>query len=102
MSKSTDIENNTWYGVWSGGGSDPVINYNNICNNGGGAGGPGYGVYNGDSSVVIDAQYNWWGHTTGPYDRWNDPPPGDYNPAGQGDRVGDQSPRFIDYRPWIT
>jgi parallel beta-helix repeat protein len=24
--KSNDIENNTWYGVWSGGGSDPVIN----------------------------------------------------------------------------
>jgi parallel beta-helix repeat protein len=99
---SNDIENNR-YGVLSGYGSDPVINYNNIANNGGGASGPGYGIYNFDSSVVIDAQHNWWGHTTGPSDIWdNRAQGGDYNPNGQGDRVRDQGLYIINYRPWTT
>ena len=31
--KSNDIENNTWYGVWSGGGSDPTIENTTISYN---------------------------------------------------------------------
>jgi hypothetical protein len=80
--KSNDIENNTWYGVWSGGGSDPVINYNNICNNGGGASGQGYGVYN-DDSTTIDATFNWWNHSTGP--------------SGEGPGQGDKVSLYVDY-----
>ena len=92
MLKSNDIENNTWYGVWSGGGSDPVINYNNICNNGGGSSGPGYGVYNDDSGVTIDALHNWWNDADGPNHIDND------NYPTLGDRASDD----VDYDPWLT
>jgi hypothetical protein len=87
VSKSNDIENNTWYGVWSGDESDPVINYNNIANNGGGAGGDGYGVINVDDEIEIDAQYNWWNDADGP------------SGAGPGD-TGDQVSLWVDYNPW--
>jgi parallel beta-helix repeat protein len=85
--KSNDIENNTWYGVWSEGGSDPVINYNNICNNGGGSSGPGYGVFNKDSGVEIDAQHNWWNDADGPTGQ---------GPGDDGDKVS----RWVDYDPY--
>jgi hypothetical protein len=84
--KSNDIENNTWYGVWSGGGSDPVINYNNICNNGGGAEGEGWGVINTYLLITIDAQHNWW----------NDP----LGPGGVGPGDGDKVSGGVDYDPW--
>jgi hypothetical protein len=89
--KSNDIENNTWYGVWSGGGSDPVINYNNICNNGGGASGPGYGVYNDDTNE-IDAQNNWWNDSDGPNHSGNPNSP----------TLGDRASDYVDYDPWLN
>ena len=82
------IEDNK-YGIWSGEGSDPVINYNNICNNGGGAGGPGYGVYNVYSLITIDATNNWWGHASGPYHPTA-------NPLGQGDNVSN----YVNFKPY--
>ena len=88
MLKSNDIENNTWYGVWSGDESDPVINYNNICNNGGGADGKGWGVINTDNSVEIDAQNNWWNAVNGP------------SGVGLGD--GDKVSTDVDYQPYAT
>ncbi|UCG71175.1 MAG: right-handed parallel beta-helix repeat-containing protein [Thermoplasmata archaeon] len=84
-----DILSNRVYGVWSGSGSNPVINYNNICNNGGGASGPGYGVYNDDSGITIDSINNWWGHESGPYHPTE-------NPLGQGDKVSDD----VDFKPF--
>ena len=92
MSKSNDIENNTWYGVWSGDESDPVINYNNIANNGGGATGPGYGVYNDDDEIEIDAQNNWWNDALGP--KHIDNP---WYEDTNGDRASDD----VDYDPWL-
>ncbi|UCE39228.1 MAG: right-handed parallel beta-helix repeat-containing protein [Thermoplasmata archaeon] len=83
-----DIENNTDYGVFSRGGSDPVINYNNICNNGGGASGPGYGVYNDDTNT-INAENNWWNDDEGPSGE---------GPSDDGDRVSD----YVDYIPFST
>ncbi|UCE36101.1 MAG: hypothetical protein JSW00_11145, partial [Thermoplasmata archaeon] len=67
----------------------PTINYNNICNNGGGSSGPGYGVINTYSSIIIDAQNNWWGHETGPYHSTS-------NPDGQGDKVSN----YVEFEPF--
>lgn len=39
----------------------------------------------------IHAEYNWWGHETGPYHPT-------LNPVGQGDEVGDG----VDFIPWYT
>lgn len=84
--KSNDIENNTWYGVWSGDESDPVINYNNICNNGEGYSGDGWGVYNDDDSLTIDAENNWWNAVNGP--------------SGEGPGFGDRVSLYVDYDPY--
>lgn len=62
----------------------PLMNYNSICGNG------AYGVFSEDSSVTINALYNWWGHETGPYHEV-------LNVGGQGDRVGE----YIDFIPWL-
>jgi hypothetical protein len=40
--------------------SSPLIHYNNICGNN------VSGVYNGYPHLTINAEYNWWGHSTGP------------------------------------
>jgi hypothetical protein len=48
-----------------------------------------YGITNSTTSVVI-AQYNWWGHASGPYNpQWN--------PDGQGDEVTD----LVWFWPWL-
>ena len=71
-------------GVVARNGANPKLNYNNIYNN------SDYGVLNEDSSVTVDAQNNWWGHKSGPFD------PVD-NPDGQGNRVSQR----VDYIPWL-
>jgi len=51
----------------------------------------GYGIYtNEDSSGIVDAEYNWWGDSTGPYHP-------DSNPGGLGDSVSD----YVDFIPWL-
>ncbi len=62
--------------------SYPIIHYCNITNN------SGYGVRNVDSFVVIDATYNWWGHSSGP--------------GGAGPGTGDEVSNYVDYTPWLA
>ncbi len=47
--------------------------------------------YDGDFNDTVDARFNWWGHSTGPYHPL-------LNPDGQGDEVGDS----IYFEPWHT
>ena len=46
-------------------------------------------------SNIIQADSNWWGHASGPWD----PSPGlpDSNLTGKGDSIGD----YVQYRPWL-
>ena len=62
--------------------SDPIINYNNINNN------TGYGVQNTDSTIMINAENNWWGDQSGP--------------SGFGPGTGDSVSQFVDFDPWLA
>jgi len=44
----------------------------------------------------IDADSNFWGDASGPWDPSDGPP--DYNPGARGDSIGD----YVEYRPWLT
>lgn len=81
---SCAITSNIGDGVYCEFSSNPVISYNDIVDN------TGYGVLNIDSTVVVNAEYNWWGDSTGPYHP-------DSNPGGQGDTVSD----YVDFIPWL-
>ena len=84
--------NDAYMGIYVTGVSDPDITGNNIENN------VGYGIYNKETSVVINAENNWWGHESGPMDDSDDTSSGGlYNPTGLGDRVSD----YVDYIPWM-
>jgi hypothetical protein len=50
-----------------------------------------YGVYCEDVNDSIDARYNWWGDSTGPFHP-------DSNPGGRGDTVS----LGVRFRPWLT
>ena len=71
-------------GVRSMADCNPVIHYCNIY------GHPQYGVRNGAAGYIINAEYNWWGDSTGPYHP-------DSNPGGLGDPVSD----YVDFIPWL-
>ena len=58
------------------------INYNNIFWN-------GWGMCRMDPGQ-LNAEYNWWGDSTGPYHP-------DSNPGGLGDTVSD----YVDFDPWL-
>jgi len=88
ISENTITENAN--GIYSSSSSNPLINNNNIYNN------TTYGVYNADASLTINAENNWWGDASGPYDPSEGPP--DHNPDGKGDKVSD----YVSYRPWST
>ena len=62
----------------------PIVHYNDIVNN------IGFGLRNEDSTLIIEAEYNWWGDSTGPYHP-------DSNPWGLGDSVSDH----VDFNPWL-
>jgi hypothetical protein len=62
---------------------DPVIYGNQL------AGNASYGLHN-NSTTTLLAQYNWWGHLSGPYHATT-------NPDGKGDTVSD----YVDYDPWV-
>ncbi len=64
-------------------GSNPPIHYSNIMLN-------GYGIYNSDSSIMIDASNNYWGNVTGPYHPWN--------PGGLGDSLN----AYVNPLPFLT
>ena len=65
-------------------GSNPLIKYDSLVGN------SSYGLSNQTSSIIVDAEYNWWGDTTGPYH-----PIG--NPGGYGNQVSD----YVDFDPWL-
>jgi len=88
--RRSNILNNTDGAVRSTSGSSPVIDSCNIYGN------TNYGVNNEDVAITLNAQYNWWGDSTGPRDTSIKPP--DYNPGGLGDKVSD----YVNYRPWLT
>jgi len=53
--------------------------------------GTGIGVQNDDTSATLDAESNYWGDASGPYNAST-------NPDGQGDEVSD----YVDFMPWYT
>ena len=68
-----------------------MIHYNNIEDNLKDLNDPttGYGVYNQDTSIEVDAEDNWWAHETGPYHPiWND--------DGEGNQVSND----VDFQPF--
>lgn len=71
-------------GIYCQDNSFPVVDSNNIYNN-------GYGAYNADSSQMLMAEYNWWGHSSGPYHQA-------LNPGG----LGDSTNMWVDPVPFLT
>ena len=48
--------------------------------------------------MTVDAQQNWWGDSSGPYDDSDNTSEGGlYNPTGSGNAVSD----YVDYYPWL-
>jgi hypothetical protein len=81
---SNYLTNNIGSGVCCNHGAHPRITCNTI------AGNTGYGVENKHNSLIVNAEYNWWGDSTGPYHP-------DSNPGGLGDSVSD----YVDFIPWL-
>lgn len=83
---SCAITENTGIGVWISSLSLPEITlaHCDIFSN------TSYGMYNEYSNVTVNAEYNWWGDSTGPYHP-------DSNPGGLGDTVSD----YVDFDPWL-
>ena len=77
------------YGVYSLSLSEPIISGNstgvNII-----SGNKTYGVYNADSTIDINAQYNYWGNASGPY-----------HPASNTDGRGDWVSDDVNYDPFV-
>jgi hypothetical protein len=61
--------------------SNPEVHYSIIKGNN------GYGIFNNDSTIIINAENNWWGDTTGP--------------SGFGPGIGDSVSQWVDYEPWL-
>ncbi len=79
------IEANTTNGVLAQSSANPVINFCDIVAN------YSYGVSNTTSSILIDAENNFWGDTTGPYHLT-------LNPNGKGDKVTD----YVSFQPFLS
>lgn len=86
------VRNNGTYGIHLTS-SDATITNSTISGNG------NYGILNSTSSIVINAENNYWGDPSGPYDPLDDTVTGGlYNPGGNGDSVSN----YIDYDPWLS
>jgi hypothetical protein len=81
---SSTISGNSWHGIWCVCNASPIIHHCDIISN------QGYGVYNIVNQDPVDAEYNWWGDSTGPYHPTQ-------NPGGLGDTVSD----YVDFIPWL-
>jgi parallel beta-helix repeat protein len=80
-------------GLTASGSSNPVVNNCDIIDNN------YFGIKNSNPSITINAENNWWGDLSGPYDGSDDTGSGGlYNPAGIGNQVSD----YVDYDPWIS
>lgn len=69
--------------------------YDIAVNDGGIYGNSSYGINNA-TTIVVNAENNWWGHNTGPFHPDSCPATGLTNPDGQGDQVTN----YVDYDPW--
>jgi parallel beta-helix repeat protein len=78
-------DNRNGHGIWCEDGANPVIRHNNITDNEGDA------LHNTYFLIHINADSNWWGHSTGPYHPIA-------NPGGLGDTVSNH----VDFDPWVT
>jgi len=89
-----------YYGAGYAGPVNIVANYNQILSN------VSYGFENLFPSAVMNAEYNWWGDLSGPFDSsgstevppCNDNPADDINANGQGNAVSNN----VDYCPWLN
>ena len=83
---SCAIIENTGIGVWICSWALSEITFTNceIFSN------SGYGMFNDNSYINVNAEHNWWGDATGPYHPT-------VNPNGLGDTVTDD----IDFDPWL-
>ncbi len=61
-----------------------IIHHNSI------SGSREFGIKSDDEDYTVDALWNWWGNSSGPYHP-------DSNPEGNGDNVTD----YVDFDPWI-
>jgi len=86
---------NNYQGIHVRNGSDAAVHHNDIFHN------TNSSLYNDNTntSMIVNATYNWWGHLRGPYDPSKDISTGGwYNPFGLGDNVTD----LVNYFPWLT
>ncbi len=81
--ESCAIYNNTLYGISCRYDAGITIHYSNIAGN-------KYGLISENSDTLVDASFNWWGDSTGPYHD-------SLNPGGLGDTVSD----YVDFEPWL-
>ena len=72
-------------------GSTVLINSNRL------AGNDDYGLYVEDSTVVVDATYNWWGHASGPSGGVSDPVT-----SKIADGTGVAVSEHVHFDPWLT
>jgi hypothetical protein len=95
LSASPTIQNSTirdslYYGILANN-STPVLGCNNIHDNGGlNHGIRYYGLYNATTNVLVHAEHQWWGSTSGPYHAMN--------PDGTSNAVSDG----VAFDPWRT
>ena len=83
ISKNT-IQNNV-IGIWTRFTANGIVaNLNNIFGN-------LEGAHNNDTVNTLNARFNWWGNSTGPFHAT-------FNPTGLGDPVSDN----VDFKPWLS
>ena len=101
------FQDNSGYGVYAGNGITMTVTNSTVQNNGnagirvdggtvtveesGIVGNGNFGIENISPSTTVQAAYNWWGHSSGPYHP-------DTNPAGLGEPVSDN----VAYDPWLV
>ena len=71
--------------------STVLIKFNSLTGNG------DYGLYVEDSTVTVDATYNWWGHASGPSGGVADPVT-----SRIADGTGDAVSENVHFDPWLT
>jgi len=87
---NSSFRNNSNYGMFLSGASNPVLTANDFLENGFAYYGTAYAINN-TGSFNIDATGTWWGHNSGPYHATT-------NPDGKGSVVSDN----VTYDPWAT
>jgi hypothetical protein len=86
------IANNGRDGVRTANTSSPVVTNSTI------SGSVGFGVNNLDTSRIILARGNYWGHPSGPFDNSNVDGQGLTNPGGLGDKVSE----YVNWSPFLS